>query len=293
MRPLYGSLDEEFDLAHAPMPAYHLLDMERYNRITVQTSRGCPHRCEFCGSSVLISSRYKQKPEQKVLDEIDLICSLWKHPFIELADDNTFIHRGYWKELLPKIARRRIRWFTETDISVAEDEELLELLKDAGCAQLLIGLESPVPGGLDGVEMKSNWKLGRFDDYRRAIHRIQSHGISVNGCFVLGLDGHGPDIFEKVYAFVKDTELHEVQITLMTAFPGTALYDRLRREGRLIRDEAWETCTLFDLNFEPLGMSREQLVNGLRDLGKSLYSDEFTQWRRGTFRKKLREARFH
>jgi len=293
LAPFYGNLMDEFDMDDAPMPAFDLLDMDRYNRITIQTSRGCPHSCEFCASSVLISGKYKQKPAEKVLREIDAVCALWERPFIEFADDNTFVHKSYWKELLPEIATRNIRWFTETDISVADDEELLSLIRDAGCAQLLIGLESPVREGLDGVEKRSNWKLKKFREYRDAVDRIQSHGISVNGCFILGLDGHGPDIFDRVFDFVKETGLHEVQITLQTPFPGTALYERLRAEDRLIREGAWETCTLFDLNFKPDRMSEWELVTGLRDLGQRLYSDEFTTWRRRAFRKKLRGARRH
>jgi len=292
LAPFYGTLDEEFNLDRAPVPAFGLLDMTRYNRLTVQTSRGCPHTCEFCASSVVISGRYKQKPASKVLEEIDAICELWEYPFIEFADDNTFVNRAYWKELLPELAHRRIRWFTETDVSVAEDDELLSLIRKAGCAQLLIGLESPVVEGLDGLDRR-NWKLSKFDGYMEAIDRIQNHGISVNGCFVLGLDGHSPGIFDEVFEFVKNSGLHEVQITLQTAFPGTALYERLKRENRLLKDGAWETCTLFDLNFRPDGMSMDQLVEGLRDLGQRLYSDEFTRWRRRKFREKLRTVRHH
>lgn len=291
LEPVYGSLAEEFDLADSPMPAFHLLDMDRYNRITIQTSRGCPHQCEFCASSVVIAGRYKQKPAEKVLAEIDAVKSIWEHPFIELADDNSFVNRSYWKELLPELAGRRIRFFTETDISVAGDEKLLHLLREAGCAQLLIGLESPVARGLDGIERRTNWKLGQLDHYREAVERIQGAGISVNGCFVLGLDGQGPEIFDQVYRFVLDTALHEVQITIMTAFPGTELYQRLQGEGRLLREGAWETCTLFDVNFTPSDMTADQLRDGFRQMGQKLYNDQFTSWRRREFKKKLRMAR--
>ncbi len=290
LKPFYGTLEEEFDLARAPMPAFGILDLDRYNRITIQTSRGCHHRCEFCASSVIIAGRYKQKPPEKVLAEIDAVCAIWDHPFLEFADDNTFVDGRYWKALLPELARRRLRWFTETDISVADDEDLLKRIREGGCAQLLIGLESPVAEGLDGLE-PGNWKRRRQAGYREAIERIQSHGISVNGCFVLGLDGHGPEIFDRVYEFVLETQLHEVQITLQTPFPGTALYQRLKRENRLLDGEAWEKCTLFDLNFRPRDMSEEELVTGFRELGQKLYSEEFTAWRRRAFREKLRRVR--
>ena len=132
------------------------------------------------------------------------------------------------------LAGERIKWFTETDISVADDPELLTLMHDAGCAEVLIGLESPTAQGIAGVEQRRDWKQSRFGDYQAAIERIQSHGIAVNGCFVLGLDGDGPEVFEAVERFVHESGQFDVQITVMTAFPGTPLYARLKAEGRLL-----------------------------------------------------------
>ena len=285
----YGAVNGGFDLDDAPMPAFELLDIERYNRLTVQTSRGCPHRCEFCASSVLLTERYKQKPVGKVLAEIDRILSIWSHPFIEFADDNALVHKAYWKEMLGNLGERRIKWFAETDLTVSEDDELLTLLRDTGCSQLLIGLESPTPSGLQGLELRNDWKYRRWADYRDAIKRIQSHGVTVNGCFVVGLDGHGPEIFDQILEFVREAELFEVQITVPTAFPGTPFHYRLKREGRLIEEGRWETCTLFDINFEPADISRDQLSRGFKRLARELYGEEFTRWRRDRFKQRLRE----
>ncbi len=290
LKPIYRSKPREFDLADAPMPAYHLLDMDKYNRITVQTSRGCPWKCEFCASSILLTPKYKQKPIDKVLAEIDRVYELWPRPFIEFADDNSFVDRRYWKRLLPLLAKRRIKWFTETDISVGEDDELLTLMRQAGCAEVLIGLESPGVEGLTGLELKSDWKRKRRGDYLRLVHNIQAHGIRVNGCFVLGLDGQTTDIFDRVYDFAKELELYDVQVTLMTPFPGTPLYERLRRMGRLLEEKAWHKCTLFDLTFEPTHMTADELVGGFHDLVVRLYSDEATAWRRDLFKRKYRRA---
>ncbi len=283
LQPIYQPLEGGFDLADAPMPAFEMLDLSRYNRLLVQTSRGCPHRCEFCASSVILADRYKQKPAAKVLAEIERILDIWKHPFIEFADDNTFVDKAYWKEVLSALKPRRFRWFAETDLSVARDDELLELMRQAGCEQVLIGLESPTIEALDGLEAKSNWKHKQWPEYTRAIRNIQSHGITVNGCFIVGLDAHGPDIFDEVFDFVRDSGLYEVQVTVPTAFPGTAFYERLKTQGRILNDRDWKKCTLFDVNYQPSRMSPEELTEGFRALVVRLYGDEFTKQRRKAF----------
>lgn len=291
LRDLYDGRSRSFELKDAPLPAFELLDISRYNRLTVQTSRGCPHRCEFCAGSVLLTDQYKQKPVGKVLAEIEKILSLWPDPFIEFADDNSFVNRAYWKELLGALKGRKFRWFAETDLAVSEDGELLELMRQSGCAQVLIGLESPVEAGLSGLELRSDWKHRKFSQYREAIRAIQSRGITVNGCFVLGLDGHTPAIFDQVFDFVREAELYEVQVTILTPFPGTPLYARLEKEGRLLEPRAWKKCTLFDVNYRPAQMSPSELADGFKTLAGKLYGDAFTKWRRNQFKINLRKQR--
>ncbi len=288
---VYDARGRELDFAQAPMPAFELLDIARYNRLTVQTSRGCPWRCAFCASSILLTSRYKQKPIPRVLTEIDKICAVWRRPFIEFADDNAFIRRAWWREFLPELRKRHVKWFAETDLSVADDSELLSLMRESGCAEVLIGFESPVEAGLDNLELRRNWKLRQFPRYRSAIDRIQSHGIRVNACFVIGLDGHGPGIFDEVYQFVQQATPFDVQITYPTPFPNTPMYHQLKREGRLTHDGAWERCTLFDINFRPAQMSAEELRQGFYNLSARLYSDSFTRYRRDQFNSQWRKAR--
>ncbi|NND69954.1 MAG: B12-binding domain-containing radical SAM protein [Rhodothermales bacterium] len=290
LRHVYDGRPYNYDLADAPVPAYELLNIDRYNRLTVQTSRGCPHRCDFCASSILLTETFKQKPIENVLAEIDRIKELWDRPFIEFADDNSFVNRKYWRALLPELKKRNVKWFTETDLSVASDSELLRMMKESGCAQVLIGFESPTRAGLDGIELHNNWKFKRFDKYKEAIESIQSHGITVNGCFIVGMDGQTVDVFDDIFDFVRDSGLYEVQITLLTPFPGTPLYARLEREGRLTHPGKWERCTLFDLNFVPKDMSEEEALAGFRQLAVNLYAEEITQARRNGFRTMLRET---
>ncbi|MDE3245906.1 MAG: B12-binding domain-containing radical SAM protein [Acidobacteriota bacterium] len=284
LRPIYDARGRDFDLNEAPRPAFELLDIAKYNRLTVQTSRGCPWKCTFCASSILLTGHYKQKPVERVLAEIDRIRELWPRPFIEFADDNSFVNRRYWRELLPELKKRRIRWFTETDLSVHEDEELLRLMREAGCVEVLIGFESPNAAGLDGLELHRNFKHQRREEYRTAIHRIQKAGIRVNACFVLGLDGHGTGVFDALLDFVQDALPFDVQVTVPTPFPGTPFYEQLKREGRLLEPEAWDRCTLFDVNFRPRDMSAQELRDGLHRMVVELYGEQATQVRREHFK---------
>ncbi|MGE3181016.1 MAG: radical SAM protein [Phycisphaerae bacterium] len=282
LRPRYAATNGHatFNLDDSPMPRFSLLDIDKYNRIPVQTSRGCPHSCDFCASSILLTPRYSVKPVEHVIAEIHEIKRHWSRPFLEFADDNSFVHRKHYKNLLREIAKEDVKWFTEADVSVAEDADLIDLMRASGCRQALIGLESPRSSGLDGVETRRNWKLKMLDRYEAAVRAIQSRGVTVNGCFILGLDGEGPEVFDAIYDFADRTNLFEIQITVMTPFPGTPLYARLEREGRLLAPGAWERCTLFDVNFIPTNMSPEELQQGLVDLGKRLYDPTFVQKRR-------------
>ena len=273
---------ETFDLAQAPMPRFDLLDVRQYNRLTIQTSRGCPWNCEVCAASIRLNLLYRTKPVAKVLAELHAIKRIWPAPFIEFADDNTFADKRHGHALAEAMAGEHVRWFTETDVSVAQDVALLRKLGRSGCAQVLIGLEDP-GDGTDGMELRMNWKARQRANYIESIRRIQDHGVTVNGCFVLGLDTHADPQFESLWRFIQESELYEIQLTVMTPFPGTPLYDRLAREGRLIEPLAWEKRTLFDVTFQPKQMSAEALRRGLLDLASKVYGREFTELRRRRF----------
>jgi len=276
------------DVARLPVPRYDLLHDRPYNRFTVQTSRGCPWRCDFCASTVMLSQRYRKRPVEDVLRDVIAIRRLRPSAFLEFADDNTFVDKEWGKELCRALAPLGVKWFTETDISVADDEELLELIASSGCRQLLIGLESPDSSALEGLELRSNFKARRALDYESAIERIQSAGVTVNGCFILGLDRHDTSVFEEVREFVERTQLFEAQITYLTAFPGTPLYTRLEREGRLLEPGRWDLCTLFDVNFQPAQMTPQELRTGFYGLSERLYSSAALERRRASFHDRLR-----
>lgn len=279
------------DVAALPVPRYDLLGARPYNRFTVQTSRGCPWRCDFCASNVMLGLRYRKRPVDEVIRDIQAIQAVRERPFIEFADDNTFVDKRWGKELCRALTPLGLRWFTETDISIADDPDLLDLMRRAGCRQVLIGLESPAGGPLQGIELRANFKARTAARYLDALRRIQAHGVTVNGCFILGLDGHTPAIFEDVLAFARAVPLYDVQITVLTPFPGTPLYARLLAEGRILEPGRWDLCTLFDVNFRPAGMSPGELRDGMRWLTERLYDDECTSYRRRGFFAGVRRAR--
>lgn len=275
----YRSAPSDFLHPASPIvPRFDLLAGGAYNRVTVQTTRGCPRDCEFCAASLRISDRYRQKPVPQVVDEIRAARAVTGLDSFEFADDNSFLDRARSIELLRALAAEGIRWFTETDVSVADDTRLCDALAASGCRQVLIGFESPRAGDLTGVD-PAHWKQEKVPGYLRAIDRLQSRGVSVNGCFVLGLDGHTPEVFPQVLEFVRSSGLAEAQYTVLTPFPGTPLYHRLWRERRLLRERFWDQCTLFDVTFRPAGMTVEELESGLRWLMRETYSRDETRRR--------------
>jgi radical SAM superfamily enzyme YgiQ (UPF0313 family) len=289
-RRYVGARDGVFRPALYAAPRFDFLAGRAYNRVTVQTSRGCPRACEFCAASLRITSRYNQKPVDRVIAEIRAARRHVAEPFFELADDNTFLDRRWTEEFLRAVTPEGIRYFTETDVSVADDPALCDRLAASGCRQLLIGFESPRADDLTGLD-PVDWKRRRAPHLRRVIDTLQTRGVSVNGCFILGLDTQTPDVFPEILEFVRDSGLAEVQYTVLTPFPGTPLHARLKREGRLLQERFWDRCTLFDVTFRPKRMTVDQLETGLRWLFTETYSRPETEARLQHLVAQRREAR--
>jgi radical SAM superfamily enzyme YgiQ (UPF0313 family) len=189
--------------------------------------------------------------------------------------------------LLRELAGRDIRYFTESDVGLADDEELLDLLYPSGCRQVLIGFESPRRASLEGID-RVNWKAKQATHYLEAIQKIQSRGVSVCGCFIVGLDSDTPAVFDELREFIDRSRLLEVQVTILTPFPGTRLYQRLAAEGRLLYPGAWNRCTLFDINFRPRGMSVEDLEEGVMQLWRDIGNPQSFTRRKRHYRALLR-----
>ena len=281
---------EQYDLRQAPVPRFDLLDPENYNRIPVQTSRGCPHDCEFCAGSKNYGPGYRQKSVEQVIGEVEAVCAIWERPFVEFADDNLFVNHDWGRRFVERLSPLGVRWFAETDLSIVESPDLLRALRPAGCYQLLIGLESLSGEKLQALDA-TGWKAGRLDRYVDAVRTIQDTGVTVNTCFIVGLDGDTPQVFDDIRRFVEQAAPLEIQVTVLTPFPGTRLYNRLALEGRLDVPPFWHKCTLFDINYEPRGMSREQLRRGLYDLFVDLYNQEAFSRRKREYMQLMRNLR--
>jgi len=167
----YDATGRVYPLDRSPLPRYDLLDPERYNRITIQTTRSCPHSCTFCASGILLRGPYRKKPIELVQRDLDAISAIWPQPFIELADDNTFVDKRWSRQLVEAMIPYRLKWFTESDITLADDPELVALLRESGCRQVLIGLEDVDETSVATLEKRS-FKRKRVKDYARAVRRI-------------------------------------------------------------------------------------------------------------------------
>jgi radical SAM superfamily enzyme YgiQ (UPF0313 family) len=281
---------EPVDIAAIPVPCYDLLPEGDHHRLTVQTTRGCPWRCEFCASTVMFGRPYRKRPVEDVVRDIKAALAVSPKAFIEFADDNSFADKKWGKELCRALAPLGVEWMTPSDLSIADDPELLMLMRKAGCRQVLIGLESPNLDALRGIETRRDFKAGNHAHMAEAVMRIQGAGITVDGCFVVGLDNDDARIFPAILQSAERLGLFDVQVTILTPFPGTELRRRLAAENRLTSHD-WHRHTLFDLCFSPQGMSAEELRQGLHWLVKNLYERSNVVTRRAAFRRQMQNER--
>lgn len=261
------------NLSDSPAPRYDLLNGKDYLVYWVQTSRGCPHDCVFCAASKIYGYKYRNKPVEHVIKEIQIIRKLYPQARISFADDNMFVNRKYSKELLRKLRPLYIRFMAQTDISVAEDDQLLELIKESGCTFLFIGFESLSIESMKEVD-KHHWKARHLNYYKDYIHKIQSYGIGVMGAFILGFDNDDESTFEQVINFIESNCLYNAQASILTPFPGTEIRKKLLSES-LILPTPWENYTGCDVNFIHNNLTKKQLENGLVHIYKSINSKRF------------------
>lgn len=279
LRPTYRAT-VPFDLADSPVPRFDLLGNHPRPRLTMQTQRGCPLACEFCGASRLLGA-FREKPLANLSRELDALSRLFPEPLLELADDNTFAGRRSAESFFEVIAPVGARYFTEVDWRIGERPEILAGLARSGCVQVLVGIESLVSHA-PGMGAKAA-ELPRVID---ALQAIQESGVAVVGCCIVGCDGETSQSLDRLTEFQLACPLADVQLTLQTPFPGTALYRRLQREGRLLPNRSWSYYTLFDVTYRPDCMSVEDLEAGFRRTIQSVFAPSAVA-RRQAIRKRI------
>ncbi|MCG3185105.1 MAG: Anaerobic magnesium-protoporphyrin IX monomethyl ester cyclase [Planctomycetes bacterium] len=251
-------------------------------RYTLQTARGCPLACEFCAASRLLGP-FREKPIDHIRAELAAIKALDPRAVIELADDNTFAGARDHAPLLQALKDAGLPWFTECDHRIADHPTLAADMAEAGCAQVLVGIESPVRE-YTGMGPKAAG-LARM---REAVERIQAQGLPVNACFVVGADGETEQSIDALGELLQDWPSAEVQLTLQTPFPGTALRRRLAEQGRLLKDRTWKHHNLFEVTYQPIHLTPGDLLKGFSRLVSTVYAKPMSRRRAQIRRRVLR-----
>ena len=265
LRSLYRGSMRPLDETPAPdWSPFHANDY--VIQVALSTTRGCARRCDFCYESCRPKPNFRQRSLEKVLSEIDARPTRGA-PVISFLDNDIAVNKRYARALFSALIPRGHSWLGMTSIEAADDEELLDLMAESGCRTLFIGFESIVPESLGEVHKHCN----RVENYIRNVRRIHDRGIMVNGSFVFGFDHDDHSVFERTVAFGLEARLETATFTVLTPYPGTTLYRRLRAEGRLLDDD-WSHYDTTRCVFRPAQMTPEELEEGYFGAYRQFYS---------------------
>ena len=271
------------EMSDSPVPKYSLLAKYSYPVVFVQTTRGCPHDCEFCVASNVYGKRYKRKPISQVMEEVREIKKYWKRAQIGFADDNMFVDRRYSRALVERFKELVFSWFAVCDVSVAQDEELLRAMHESGCRTLLIGFESVREDNLQGIN-ENRWKAKQLTHYPEYVQGIQRHGIGVYGSFILGFEQDTQQTVDEIIDFINSNYLLGGHATILTPLPGSRLRDRLKREGKIL-DREWKWYTLWNAVIKHANFSPEDLEDGVMTIFKGIYNPDSNKRRAEYFKR--------
>ena len=264
--------DERPSMEHSPLPDLSLIKMKNYHTMTIQYSRGCPFNCEFCDIIEIYGRRPRTKSVKQVLAELDQLYAAGWRDSVFMVDDNFIGNKPRVKVLLAAMAEwmnthgRPFNFTTEASLNLAEDAELMQLMKDAGFTAVFLGIETPDTCSLVANHKEQNVRR----DMLESIRTIQQYGMEVMGGFILGFDTDKEDIFDRLVDFIQKSAIPIAMVGLLEAMPGTQLFRRLRSEGRILSAGNGNN-TNCQLNFRP-HMNAARLVEGYQSVLKRIYS---------------------
>jgi len=256
LRPFYKN-EGWSDLKGMPFPKRDLLS-NRYSPLfkAIETTRGCPNRCEFCSVPIINGNRYRLRPLEEVDRELSSIIKK-KGEYIFLTDDNVTAKRDHALGLFEVFKRHKVKWMGFTTIRIAMDEEVLRKAQESGCISLFIGFESLIQENLDGVSKR----FVPAEELANLVKTIQAHRIGIQGAFIFGFDGDDPTIFRRTVDFVQKNNIEIPTFSILTPFPGTLLRQRLEGAGRIF-DYNWSHYDMSHVVFKPKGMTVRELQDG-------------------------------
>ncbi len=262
---------EKPSMHDSPLPRFDLLKLDRYRSMAIQFARGCPFQCEFCDIIVMYGRRPRTKTVAQVMAEVREIYRLGLSR-IFVVDDNFIGNKKEAKELLQALVAWQkandypIEFMTEVTLNIAQDDELLQLMRQANFTTIFIGIESPRAASLEETHKMQNLRENILD----SVHRIQRAGIEVMAGMIVGFDHDDPSIFEEQFRFIQEARIPVSMTGMLNAVPKTPLHERLKKAGRLIAESVGDQFVF--TNIIPEGMSRTQLYEGYKVLLERLYS---------------------
>jgi radical SAM superfamily enzyme YgiQ (UPF0313 family) len=266
LKPFYRQ-EGYTELSKIPIPRRDILPRRGYLPLdVVQVTRGCPFRCEFCTVQKFFGEAYRFRPISDVVDEVRRLPHRW----MMFNDDNIIGNPSYSKELLKALIPLKKKWFGQASLSGLKEIENIKLLAKSGCNSLFIGFETLSQKNL----MKSQKFQNDPSEYRNIIESLHHYGIAICGSFVFGFDEDDPSVFEETVSFAIQTKLFSAIFMILTPYPGTAFYHRVKNEGRLVQDQWWLLEKPEDSApyFLPTKMSAEALREGWKRAWKEFNS---------------------
>jgi radical SAM superfamily enzyme YgiQ (UPF0313 family) len=265
LKPIYRQ-KERTDLRSLPVPRRDLFPKKGYLfHNLVQTTRGCPFDCEFCSVTALHGRTYRMRPVTEIEKEIRSLER--SKAYIFFVDDNIVGNLSYAKELLTMLSHYRLRWVSQGPIHIAENDEMVSLLARAGCHGLFIGFESLREENLNLMGKRIN----RVAAFEKGIKKLHEAGIGVYASFVFGYDYDDSRVFDEFLEFSERNRIEGAFLPILTPFPGTRVYKRLKEEGRILTED-WSKYDMATVVFQPKRMSVEELQEGFWKVNRSFYS---------------------